>query len=553
MSTPTIYALLVSVGTVTAVPNLPPLRSASGDLALMHRALREGLRLSDDNIRQLGAGEEQGSGKAGPGQEAGIVTAAALARALRDFDALLQEDDAIIIYYSGHATETALQLTDAQLTIESVLAAIERLRARSKLVILDCCHAGSAKISPAGAGSLTFEEAVTTLAGKGTALLASSARKEASRTLTDGTASIFTAAAAQALTSRRLCRGGALTIRAVAQEVRTQMEEWNRDHPDQQQHPVCRDSFIGTMIIPVEMSADTARPRHQHHLAYDTPRYSVREVKPLSTTTQKRLAAFVILPEHKSADEESADTLAAITKEIADRIKGAAIYAGDRTANIHAGKDADAIWCYFARDELDLTGHNHFACTVWAEDKKLREHYGRQLPHAQEHAGTYISRNKSYAAVRALQTSHEPKESALNEDPLAATKRIAALLIAHAQEFSQALDEAENTGEPLKSLSEENRTWLREVTALYLELTDRPLPPPERREWTAAVLDLAGWVTDLGLWLKRAGKGSEEANARTETKRRTDDPDRWLLHYTLRRYDQALERLREANHNRSNR
>ena len=158
--------------------------------------------------------------------------------------------------------------------------------------------------------------------------------------------------------SRRLIRKGRIALPDIYGEIRYLMDEWNQKHPDKEQHPVYRDNLLGTIFFNVE----EYKPYVPRKITYETMDYKVKSVKPLSTQSQKRLAAFVVL---KNPDDT---LLPVITKEIAAQIRNAEIYASQTSEKRFKGRSADVIWCYFGYDETDLARGNHFAYTIWTED-----------------------------------------------------------------------------------------------------------------------------------------------------------------------------------------
>ena len=101
-------------------------------------------------------------------------------------------------------------LPDSIVNLQSIVDFVEQLRAKNKIVILDCCFAGNIQLS--GRGDLTFEEIVSVFAGRGIAVMASSAADEKSWLSENKDASIYTKIAAAAISSRRNIHKGYLYI-----------------------------------------------------------------------------------------------------------------------------------------------------------------------------------------------------------------------------------------------------------------------------------------------------------------------------------------------------
>ena len=128
---PGTYALLAAVGTYDPELGLKELKNSRTDMDMIARAFEEGLKIDPDNIRKLG--------------EDAQVTTMTFARSIAEFNSLLQEEDTFLMYFSGHGRDKELMFSDGGSTVKSIVDYIEKLPAKRKIVILDCCHAGRRK------------------------------------------------------------------------------------------------------------------------------------------------------------------------------------------------------------------------------------------------------------------------------------------------------------------------------------------------------------------------------------------------------------------------
>ncbi|MBO7709816.1 MAG: hypothetical protein J6S83_05075, partial [Lachnospiraceae bacterium] len=96
--------------------------------------------------------------------------------------------------------------------------------------------------------------------------------------------------------------------------------------------------------------------------------------------------------------------------------------------------------------------------------------------------------------------------------------------------FIRDFEEVENRVLTLDSMKEGYGTWIRDVKKAFFRLSDTDPAPVERIRWAEAILELAGWVTDMALFLEQTGTG----NAAGET---------WMVRQAVRRYRKALEVL----------
>ena len=504
--TPNNYGLLIGVGVYeNDEEDLKRLSGTSKDLSLMKKALTEGLKFDPDNIRILG--------------EDAAVQARSFARALSEFEGLLDKEDTFVLYFSGHGVRSALCFTDDMVNLQSIVSYIERLPARKKIMILDCCFAGSASISDIR--ELTFEEAISAFAGSGIAVMASSAQDERSWISEEGDASLYTKVVSAAVCSRRNIREGMISLSDINDEVRLLMQLWNQMNPDRQQHPIYRENYIGEISFKVE----EYHPYVTQKISAETKDYLLHSVKPLSTGNLKRFAAFVIL---KKADDTM---LPQITKEIVSQFRNSDVYASERSEQQFKGRSADAIWCYFGHDAEDIERSNHFAYTIWAGSEELKNRYFRENRNSEVVDGIYIFWNNAYGLVKDLQRTDTPEEQILAE-----YRELAGRLMAKAEAFIRDFEEVENGALSLEKMKAGYDGWIREVKEAYFKLSDAEPAPAERIRWAEAILDLAGWVTDMALFLEQ----KEMGNAAGET---------WMIRQAVRRYRKSLEMLRGIENN----
>ena len=492
------YGLLIGVGRYEdrEQKSLPGTKK---DLLIMKQALTEGLKFDPDNIRILGEDEN--------------VRALSFARALSEFEGLLGIEDMFVLYFSGHGVHSALCFTDDRVNLQSIVSYIERLPAKRKIVIMDCCFAGGIQVSDIR--DLTFEEAIAAFAGSGIAVMASSAQDERAWLSEAGDASLYTKIVSAAICSRRGIHEDRISLSDVSDEIRYLMQIWNKANPDRQQHPIYRENYIGEISFKVE----EYHPYVTQKITAETEDYYLYSVKPLSTGNMKRFAAFVILK------KDNDTLLPRITREIVSQFKNSDIYASARSEQRFRGRSADAIWCYFGHDREDIERSNHFAYTIWTGSEELKERYYRENRNAEIVEGIYVFWNTTYGLVKDIQKTETPQEQILAE-----YEELAVCLMTKAETFIRDFEEVENRTFSVETMKERYGSWIREVKEAYFKLTDTDPAPAERIRWAEAILDLAGWVTDMALFLEK-----ENGNAPGET---------WMVKHAISRYRKSLDTLR---------
>ncbi|MCC8168767.1 MAG: caspase family protein [Clostridiales bacterium] len=396
------YALMAAVGEYSGIP-VAGLPTYKRDSDLIRKALVNGLKFENDNIRELG--------------EKGYLPVNELACVMADFAHMLCEEDTFVFYFSGHGKNRALLFSDTGIELQSILDVVDRMPAKNKIVILDCCYSGD--FHTGGIRKMSLEDEIRDFAGHGIAVLASSAADEVSRIVKEtgggcvtdragdefvslrlgpgGNHSLYTGMLSAAIMSSRIIKKGRISLQDIHEETCRLMQAWNRTHPAQHQQPIYRSCMGGAVYFQVE----EYYPYTPLDVCYETDKYILCHVKPLSTAGIKRLAAFVIVKESESPVKEPGEVsrpydcvndrntngndqqerndikalLATITLEIAENIRHAEVYASEKSEKRHLGSSARAIWCYFGRDWSDITKHLYFAHTVWAADDEARQLY----------------------------------------------------------------------------------------------------------------------------------------------------------------------------------
>lgn len=476
------------------------LPAAGIDLRIMKDALTEGLKFHSDNIRMLG-------------DKDGIVSTHSFARALAEFEGLIGTEDTFVFYFSGHGTQEGLCFSDGTVDLQSIINYVERLRAGRKIVIIDCCFSGLAQIQ--GISGHTFEEMISSFVGRGIAVMASSAPDEQSWLMGNGGASLYTTVVSTAVRSRRLIRQGRIALSGIIDEVRCLMQEWNRMNPKLQQHPIYRENYIGDITFQVE----EYHPYITQKISAETEAYILHSIKPLSTGKLKRFAAFVIL---KDPDDS---LLPKITLEIVSQFRNSDVYSSRESELRFKGRSADAIWCYFGRDTEDIERSNHFAYTIWAGSDKLKRQYYRENRNSEVTDGIYIFWNTSYGLVKEIQKTTTPEE-----EIIARYQELAGLLIMKAESFIKEYEEMENGVISPRKLRQNNAEWIRDIKRLYFLLTEADPVPVGKTRWAEAVLELAGWATDMAIWLEQIGFADLPG-------------EQWMIKSSIDRYRRSLEQL----------
>lgn len=488
------YGFLVPVGKYDGEgTNLP---GYAADSNLMLEALIKGLKFPEENIRVLG--------------KEGRVTTQEFVRALKEFQYLLREQDTLIFYFSGHGQKKAVLLSDGAFLIQDVVNCIESLPCKNKILIFDCCYAGNFEASEIKKWNI--EEELEQFVGTGIAIMGSSASDEQSFSLKEG--SIFTQAVCNAFCSKNLIKRGKISLDDIIFEVRIFMQKWNERYPEQRQHVICRSSIGGIIFFRVEEEIQEKVSK----LIYAGENYEISNIKSIGTISEKRLCVFICL--NKEISEEKSIEF---TKRIVKQVRYLKI--SEKEKKQFFRKSADAIWCYFAKDEHDLLYSSYYQYTIWGKTKKERQKYFRKDRNAKVRNEIYIWKNPDYELIRKIQLQEESYEICERE-----SKELLQKILLKAQEFVRVMEEVQNQKISIAEVKEEYQEWIEEIRKLYLKLSDQPIPPDELYDWIQDVFSLAGWILDIAIVLK---------------KEKIDSGDSWLLKNAIKNYYEELEKLKK--------
>lgn len=491
-----VYAALVAVGDYSNL-NATNLPTYNMDLAFMKNSLVQGLLVDPDNIRVLG--------------NQGVVRAKDLALALKSFSEMLAEEDSLIFYFSGHGKRSELIFSDMSIKLDSVLDYLDKLHCKTKLVILDCCYSGDFQID--GPKQMAFGDTISSFAGSGIAIMASSAADEVSRLGIAKQYSLYTEIVGTAMMSKRKVRKGYLSLDDINAEVFQMMNIWNSQYPKKKQNPIYRSCLGGTIYFKVSEYI----PYQQKNIHIKSYKYTVHSVKSLSTDRYKRICVFVLC--------EKADDLlllSEITHEIAEYIKYENIFSSEAEERRFANTVAHAIWCYFGKDESDLIRHLHCAYTIWAKDEEMKKLYFKENRYSQVIDGIFVYQNTSYAMLKKMQAPTVSREEFVSQN-----QKLLSEIVSMAEEFIFDLKEIVNRTIDVSTVQERYKKWILEVRSKYILLSDMDSPPDDLYDWANEIMGLAGWVLDISLLLEGE----------------MGDREFWLINNSTRQYNESLVRL----------
>ena len=553
-----VYAILIAVGDYKDI-GAADIPTYKRDIEIMCRALNEGLRIPEENIRVIAGNDNSGK-----------VSMKSLAHAIADVEGHLSNEDVFLLYFSGHGqrkdspdtapgsfgasspctTAAGIVFSDGMVMLQSVIDYVSRQAAGGKIVILDCCYAGG--FEGKGPRTLQFDQAFSEFAGKGIAVMASTSADETARLWPERKCSVFTGALSQAImeltapsaesqapaslegqtpallesqTPAPLTAGitrssGRISLNDIYDVMMRIITIRNYHEPARQQYPVFRSSIGGTIYFGTKDRVQESG-KMQHNCTGN-----IHHFKSLDTQKEKRLAVFVILP---PTDKNSGTSAGISTEELASAARD--IVGRIRTE----GMEEDVVWCYFGADEGDILNSLHYAYTIWTATEEMQsKYYGRNAA-AVVCDGIYVFRNTSYDLLKRIQEPTKTREEFVRD-----VKKLLALIVSNAESFVYDLQEVKNRTRTMAEMRALYYSWIGRVKSLYIKLSDEDIAPNDLHDWAEAIYDLAGWAADLAILFE--GKcGDERAGTLNDHAEKNI-----LIDHTIRRYHEAIERVRQT-------
>ena len=553
-----VYAILIAVGDYKDI-GAADIPTYKRDIEIMHRALNEGLRIPGENIRVVTGNDNRGK-----------VSMKSLAHAIADVEGHLSDEDVFLLYFSGHGqrkdslntapgsngasspctTAAGIVFSDGMVMLQSVIDYVSRLAAGGKIVILDCCYAGG--FEGKGPRALQFDQAFSEFAGKGIAVMASTSADETARLWPERKCSVFTGALSQAimeltapsaegqtsallegqtpvsledkisspLTAGITRSSGRVSLNDIYDVMMRIITIRNYHEPARQQYPVFRSSIGGTIYFGTKDRVQESG-KMQHNCTGN-----IHHFKSLDTQKEKRLAVFVLLhPTDKHSGTPagiSTEELASAARDIVGRIRT-------------EGMEEDVVWCYFGADEGDILNSLHYAYTIWTATEEMQsKYYGRNAA-AVVCDGIYVFRNTSYDLLKRIQEPTKTREEFVRD-----VKKLLALIVSNAESFVYDLQEVKNRTRTMAEMRALYYSWIGRVKSLYIKLSDEDIAPNDLHDWAEAIYDLAGWTADLAI-LFEGECGDEMASSLSVHAEKSI-----LIDHTIRRYHEAIERVRQT-------
>lgn len=218
------------------------------DAQAMKKAFLDNFICSDDSVEVLA--------------EDGSIDNDEYISKIRLFSEKCEKDDIAVVYYSGHgsvdergdnylfATNTFDGNEYSCVYLDVIIGLIKRSKAKSKLVILDCCHAAS----HFGSEQQKFDinKAIEDIYQVGITMIFSCQKEEESHPYYDGRISAFTQFFCDAICYKNSYQPEGLYLSDVKLTIDAYARAWNMRNESKKQTPVLYSNMIGTIVLPLQ-------------------------------------------------------------------------------------------------------------------------------------------------------------------------------------------------------------------------------------------------------------------------------------------------------------
>lgn len=492
-----IKALLTAVSYYDNYQDLPLCRN---DLYAVQRALINGLNVDINNIKLLG--------------QTGLIKQSNFLNTLVETICKCNENDTFIFYFSGHGGRNIIACSDGLINLQSIIDTLDKIKVKNKIIILDCCYSGGFNLT-----SPTEINSIEDLVGHGCAVMASCGANELSGFNPDEALSTYTSFLCDALSCKFIIRKGKKSLEAINEALFRYIMNWNCRNTDKIQQPIFRSNMAGTIFFDVEDYI----PYQVERFYLETEKYIIYSVKSIPANI-RRLSVKVIL-RYKYTVEEIAD----IVSEINSKVRFCNVYSNNQEELRFKNQPAQIIWCYLGQDEEDMVNCNYACRTTWTSHTQDRSYW-------YSNSGTIINDiclvfNSSYEMLKEMMKPTIDKDEFIKQ-----VRECSIQLIDVAEKYIIQFREFLNGVISETELMEAVNPLNIEITNLYFYQTNLPVPPKELHNWFKIHCKIATTIHDFSLYYDKKNIDTWSAENR-----------KWLMTNSLKRYEQELEELKQAD------
>lgn len=476
------------------------------DLIYMNSTLIKRLNLNTNDFVVLG--------------ETGNVYKDELIDNLLDMRKMVDTNDILIFYFSGHGVTIGenhyLVCTDDIISTQDIIEYLGNIKAKSKLILLDCCNSGNFSIS--NTVKFNIRETISEFSGKGYAVFASSKANEYSY---GKSISLFTRFFCDSINDSMIVKKGKVSLYDIQKLTSLYINVWNKDNPNMQQTPIFRSNMGGTIYFEVE----NYTPFIKKQIYLEKEQYIIYDVSPVHTGLAKRYSAKIILKKVLNFEE-----IANISSEIINTIKKVEIYNNEISQRRYRGQAANIVWLYFGRDEDDMINNNYICHTTWVDQSQDKNWWYR------------ISSEKNFI-INGIHFSVHSYYNSLKSFNLTNTADKNTLILEIKEILSHMLPLAENTITLYRDYRNDDITedelfdkfepLISNIDKWYFKSTDLKIAPKEIYDWDLACSGLFASIHNFTYYYNKKYKFQRDKKNRIA-----------CMDMTIKQYYEDLEKVK---------
>ena len=336
---------------------------------------------------------------------------------LSKFSGECDRDDLAILYFSGHAsissegynylcvTNTFNEYTGVY--IDALIDIFSKSRAKSKLVILDCCHADNKHETKQQV--YNADKMIEDLYQAGISIFYSCEKEQTSNPYYGGQISAFTQFLCDALSYKGIYRDGGLYFYDIKLLVERYAEVWNSKNKETIQTPIFRTNMIGTIIFPLRKCyVKEEQKRYEIH----TKNFSIidlrQEIKTINAEYEKTFAAKIV------ANVDIRNDVLEFVDEVSTTIRKIKLPANTPKQKMTEHQEVDVVRLSIGNDMLDAEEAYWEYSAVWESNKEFR--WGNKLGNKKVRSGniTY-AKQENYEQLRHNRLAYVYPDNELRE------------------------------------------------------------------------------------------------------------------------------------------
>ena len=335
------------------------------DAKKMKEVFMENLVCSDDSIVVLA--------------KDGRIENSEYIRELVRFSENCVEEDIAVVYYSGHggidergdnylyATNTFDGNDMTCVYFDVIIEHLKKSKAKSKLVIIDCCHADSNY----GSEKQKFDtdKAIKDIYQSGITAVFSCRKDQESHPYYDNEISAFTQFFCDAVGYKKSYQPEGLYLSDLKITLDAYARVWNIKNESMQQVPVLRSNMIGTVVFPLKYPPKISERKKRGFVFdnFDALDFQWQVKKPKEIEHYQKVYRAEVVAKVDIDDEN----IVAFLQNVINKLKAIKIRPETQKQWITQEQPVDVVQIWIAKDYLDVSDIKNFAYQAYWENDDI--------------------------------------------------------------------------------------------------------------------------------------------------------------------------------------